>query len=60
MEKKTQERLLGEQKKPNNPTPAASSITVNVITAFVQAAVELPRSSMYFNHSNREGGEFKW
>lgn len=46
---------MGEQKKPNNPTPAASSITENVvITVFVQAAVELPRSTTYFNHSNRE------
>lgn len=46
---------MGEQKKPNNPTPTASSITVNVvISAFVQAAVELPRSTMHFNHSNRE------
>lgn len=38
--KKTQGRLMGEQKKPNNPTPAASSITENVvITIFVQGAV---------------------
>jgi len=46
---------MGEQKKPNNPTPAASSITVHVvITLFVQAAVELPRSTTSFNHSNKE------
>lgn len=33
-------------------TPAASSMTANVIMVFVQSAVELPRSTMDFNHSN--------
>lgn len=45
---------MGERKKTNNSTPAASSMTANVIMVFVQSAVELPRSTMDFNHSNRE------
>jgi len=55
--KKTQGRLMGEQKKANNPTPAESSITANVvIMVLVQAAVELPITTIYFKLSNKRRG----
>lgn len=53
--KQTQGRLMGEQKKAKNPTPAESSITANVvIMVLVQAAVELPITTTYFKLSNRD------